>query len=1153
MFTLGGRGVFTGVVLTLLAARLEGQTERWTLRTLAGPEGGLGSTDGPGAAARFNTLFGIGADGAGNVYVADHQNSTIRRVAPNGDVTTVIGVPGEYEGRDGTRLTGRLAAAMDVAADQAGNVWISQNGSYLRRVAPSGALTTIGGGAGGPIAVHDASGDVYVASDYCIRRYVPATEEYEPFAGECTGQSLGLVTALAVAQSGELYVGDNGGRLFHVSAGVGTIVASAAPDVLQGIAISDDGRVFYATRSSVFEVGIGRIAGDPPTNCSHHEPLDHADGLLARFHEVQDLAWRPDGTLVVAEVRGQLRTIDVDTGSVTTLSGRSAPAGLTDGTSLAARFSEPAAVAIAADGTMYIADSGNHRIRRIDTDGDVTTFSGGAPGPYCHGGGYGDGPADQANFLAPSGVALDGDGYLYVADTGNACIRRVAPDGSVSTLAGLCTAWNTSGQWTDGVGADARFVRPNGITIDQSGVLWVADSGLLRRVTREGQVTTPPGTIPARSVAAGPSGSIIVASTNTVHRYSGGTLTQLATDLSHPRVAVDELGNVYFTDQATQGVYRLNGTTPERILGPPPVPSIGGLNGAEDGTAAVARLYNPHQMTFGPDGRLYIADTGNNKIRVATLAAADTATIDVADGAPGQQRQLSAVPQTATAWSWSVSMRPAGSIASLSSTTSQSPTFTPDTPGRYRFRVHASNHSSESITETELRVCGPLAAVDVAVTSGQTTFCPLQNEPTLSATLSEGGLATIQWAYRTAPGAAVTPIAGRTGATYDLQSTDFPASGTYYVVAVASPQNGCGGGQQVSNEIEITIYPPMVEISAPASVCPLSEGNTATVIVDGEGTTFSWSVSGGTITSSRNSTEVTFTAGAGEIVELFVSASNGFCTTTRVATIAVKEAPALSPSSVNIADTGGSGTISVSGAPGCTWTASTTSAFVTIAGEGVGAGLGSVNFSVAPNTGDARAATITVGGTPFLITQAAVAPPVVTATATSATSVAVSWTGSGAATQFTVERSVENGLYTSVATVAARSFSDSGLQPGRTYLYRVRAVSAGSGSWSQPDHATTTMFTNDPLVPGTPVRAAHFTQLRSAIDAVRASAGLAAQSWTDPDLAGLRVRAVHLSQMRSALAEALAGLGRSTSFTNPTLTGVPIRAVHVQEIRQLVK
>jgi len=197
----------------------------------------------------------------------------------------------------------------------------------------------------------------------------------------------------------------------------------------------------------------------------------------------------------------------------------------------------------------------------------------------------------------------------------------------------------------------------------------------------------------------------------------------------------------------------------------------------------------------------------------------------------------------------------------------------------------------------------------------------------------------------------------------------------------------------------------------------------------------------------------------------------------------------------------------------------------------------------------------------LLVIPGPVAPPTPTgfsATATSTTQVALTWTASAGATQYEIQRSVNNSAFSLWTTTASTSINDTGLSPDTTYLYRVRAtLGAAASSYTAIDPATTILFTDDPLSAGTNVKAVHVTQLRTAVNAMRAAAGLSAQAFSDPGLAsGTQIKAVHLTEMRSALdlARSTIGLG-AISYTDASITAqsTKVKAAHFTDLRNGVK
>jgi sugar lactone lactonase YvrE len=272
-------------------------------------------------------------------------------------------------------------------------------------------------------------------------------------------------------------------------------------------------------------------------------------------------------------------------------------AGSQDGTGAGARFNAPQGIAADTAGNLYVAESASATVRKISPQGVVTTLAG-ARGAT----GYADGAGAAARFSDPSRLVADADGNLYVTDSGNAVIRRVAPDGTTTTIAGDGTCGSA-----DGRGGTARFCRPRGIARDRLGNLWVADSGnhTLRRIDAAGNVTTVAGT-------PGVCGS----------RDGSGGQAQFCEPQD---VGVDNWGNVYVVDTGNSTIRMVN----DKGI----VSTLAGQAGrcdAVDGSPGVSRLCAPGGITI--DGNdLYIADTGNSTIRRINL---DNVTSTVA-GVPG--------------------------------------------------------------------------------------------------------------------------------------------------------------------------------------------------------------------------------------------------------------------------------------------------------------------------------------------------------------------------------------------------------------------------------------------------------------------------------------------------------------------------------------
>ncbi|HEX7926944.1 MAG TPA: NHL repeat-containing protein, partial [bacterium] len=228
---------------------------------------------------------------------------------------------------------------------------------------------------------------------------------------------------------------------------------------------------------------------------------DDGTGAAARFFTPFGVTADVDGNVYVADRdNGTIRKI-TPTGEVSTLAGTAGTPGSADGTGSAAQFATPFGVATDSAGNVYVADTDNSTIRKITPAGVVSTFAGTAEAP-----GSADGTGADAAFTTPQGVATDSAGNVYVADSGNHTIRKITPGGVVTTLAG--SAGHTGS--TNGTGAAARFTSPRGITADGAGNVYVADMVYytIRKITPAGVVTTlagttgTPGTADGKGVAA---------------------------------------------------------------------------------------------------------------------------------------------------------------------------------------------------------------------------------------------------------------------------------------------------------------------------------------------------------------------------------------------------------------------------------------------------------------------------------------------------------------------------------------------------------------------------------------------------------------------------------------------------------------------------
>jgi sugar lactone lactonase YvrE len=320
-----------------------------------------------------------------------------------------------------------------------------------------------------------------------------------------------------------------------------------------------------------------RLAGDT----GHGGNVDGVS-VLARFYYPGGVAVDGKGNVYVADIQNSaIRKITAG-GIVSTLAGGIA-GGSTDGAGRLAQFYYPEGVAVDRAGNVYVADTQNQTIRKITAAGVVTTLAG-AAGVI----GSADGTGSAARFWIPRGVAVDSAENVYVADCINNTIRKITPDGVVSTLAGL--AGNAGS--ADGAGSAARFNNPYGVAVDQAGNVYVADSlnSAIRKITSGGVVSTLAGLPGNYGSADGP----------------GSTARFFQPD----GVAVDCAGNVYVTD--------CNNETIRKITSEGVVRTLAGLTfspGSTDGPGSVARFFLPYGVAVDQAGNVYVGDMGNYTIR----------------------------------------------------------------------------------------------------------------------------------------------------------------------------------------------------------------------------------------------------------------------------------------------------------------------------------------------------------------------------------------------------------------------------------------------------------------------------------------------------------------------------------------------------------
>ena len=604
-----------------------------TITTLAGSPA-QGSANGTGAAARFANPWGVAADTSGNLYVADTDNHTIRKITPAGVVTTLAGLPGSSGTNDATGSSARFYQPQGVAVDSAGNVYVADTGNYtIRKITPAGVVSTLAGLAGNSgtndatgssarfyepegIAVNSAGTLIYVADtwNHTIRQIVSAGvvttfagSAGNPGTNDGTGSSalFNQPQGIALDGAGNLYVGDTGSqtiRKITLAAAVTTLAGSGgnygtndgtgssalfwAP---QGVALDNAANLYVADsfNNTIRKVSPSGVVTTLAGLAGSFGSVDGA-GSGARFWQPQGVAVNNAGIVCVADsANGTIRQITA-AGVVTTLAG-SASTGSADGTGASARFYWPSGAAIDSNGYSYVADTENGTIRTVSAAGIVSTLAGSA-GNF----GSADGSGSSARFYGPQAVTTDTSGNLYVADTANHTIRKITSGGVVSTLAGLA---GTNGL-SDGTGSNARFNAPQGLAVDVSGNVFVADTWnhAIRKVTAAGVVTTLAG-VPGYYGDSDGTGNAV--GTNTARFYCPSG------------IGVDVSGNIYVADTRNHTIRKVTSAGAVSTLA-----GLAGVWGNADGTNSTARFHQPQGLTVDASGNLYVLDSGNHTVRM---------------------------------------------------------------------------------------------------------------------------------------------------------------------------------------------------------------------------------------------------------------------------------------------------------------------------------------------------------------------------------------------------------------------------------------------------------------------------------------------------------------------------------------------------------
>lgn len=634
--------------------------------TLAG-DGAEGNADGTGTSAEFRYPTGIALLGS-DLYIADGTNHTLRKITSSGVVTTIAGSAGTSDTTDGIGSSARFNTPFDIISAGGGKFYITEPiENTIRKMENITDLTgtpdSLDGGLYDIIlevtdnteikqqtfTIHaywqnkkplSADTSVTLLEDlFHLFRY----NEF-PFTDTNLLDTLNKIMITTLPTAGDLYL--DGDLSFTMDSlelitlnqeitveDIGKLIYQPEPDsngtpyntfqykVSDSTVYSDNSYTMTLNVNPVNDIPI--ITSTPTTVLNMHTvytywitTIDGGDGDdIAISTESELPSW-----LQLTEAR-----------EVTTFVGSPGDSGYVDGSGLTAVFYSPCGVAITESGIMYISDSYNHLIRKIDLLGNVTTFAG-----QVGTAGFTDGCGTEAQFNSPMGLTVDIEGNVYVADYNNHAIRKITPEGCVSTLAGTGSAGTSDGEY-------AEFGFPCGVVADDSGNIYVADKGnnTIREVTPEGEVTTIAGTPgdPGYSdgsgaaaefdtpmgIAIDSNGTLYVADMNNdvIREIStDGTVSTLqdsngvdATFDSPMGITVNQNdGSIYVTEITNIVTQITNEGGVSVFVGTP------GVSGTDDGVGEDAQFSGLGGLAVGPGGFIFIIDKNGHCVKRAAPA-----------------------------------------------------------------------------------------------------------------------------------------------------------------------------------------------------------------------------------------------------------------------------------------------------------------------------------------------------------------------------------------------------------------------------------------------------------------------------------------------------------------------------------------------------
>lgn len=619
--------------LSFVFACVAAAQPQYFISTVAG--GSLPPTPAPALGTALTQPQRVTVDGGGNLYFT--SSNALFKMTASGTLTLVAGNGRVgYSGDGGPAIQAQLNNPQGVAIDNLGNIYVADTGNSLIRIITRDGNINLFAGCLKPDAFST-----------CGAAGLPSAG-YSGDGGPANGAQLQLPAGIAVDGAGNLYIADSANNAIReVSGGTINTIAGLGPNApgfsgdgaaatsanLNGpldVAVDSSSNVYIAdtnnanVRKVTTDGNINTIAGSTAIvsgaiTVAFGFAGDNGAAIKAQLAGPAGVAVDSAGNVYIATYAdNRIRKVDGKGGNISTFAGNSGYGFAGDGgPAIGAQLSAPRGIAVDSSGNLYLADRWNNRIRKI-AGGTLTTIAGNGQGSF----GGDSGLAAQAQMSAPDGIAVDQSGNVYIADLLNNRVRMVSPAGIISTFAGN---GNPGFAGDGGAAASAQLNQPAGLAVDSSGNLYIADSynAVVRKVTPGGTISTVAG--------SGTQG------------YSGdGGAAAKATMMAPLGVALDSSGNLYIADYygwirkvtASTGVI-------STIAG-------NGSNGytGDNGPATSAQFYNPTDVAVDSSGNVYVADSNNGAVRmiangiISTIAGNGTLSYS-GDGGPALLAQFS--------------------------------------------------------------------------------------------------------------------------------------------------------------------------------------------------------------------------------------------------------------------------------------------------------------------------------------------------------------------------------------------------------------------------------------------------------------------------------------------------------------------------------